>query len=218
MLGQAERAGGGDAVLEVAVQRQFGGVEQDVRRLNIDRRDAVPAREPLVRADRVEVIVGLETGVKRDRFIRPHDEVRGGVVGDVAMHQKETRAPAVGVVLLIQPDADVPALERQRVSFRRICVRVNVAGQAKRQLILGGEREVAGVQALERRKPTIRTGGRLPVHVPALKQHIGTTASRPGLHESFPGQQQPSLRQRHLAEVQVALRDNADVAGLSGIP
>ena len=35
MVGELERVGGDDAVLEVAVQRQLGGVEYDVLGLNI---------------------------------------------------------------------------------------------------------------------------------------------------------------------------------------
>jgi hypothetical protein len=174
----------------------------------------MPARQTLVRADGVEIVVGLETWQEGDRFVRLHNEVRCGVVDDVIVHQEEARAPALVVELFIIADPYVFTLERHRVGFGGIGVDINVATQAKRQLILRLEREVAGVVAVE---PQYWIRHRLPGHVPSLKQNIATTTDRPGFHEAFPCQEQSFLYNRDTAERDVVSGNNTDVASLFAI-
>ena len=67
----------------------------------------MPTRDALIRTNRVEVVVCLETGVELNRLFGAHDEVRRRVVFDVVVNQKEARAPAILVKLLLVSERDV---------------------------------------------------------------------------------------------------------------
>ena len=67
----------------------------------------MPTRDALIRTNRVEVVVCLETGVELNRLFSPYDEVRRRVVFDVVVNQKEARAPTILVKLLLVSDRDV---------------------------------------------------------------------------------------------------------------
>ena len=96
----------------------------------------------------------------------------------------------------------------------RVGVDVNVATQAKRQLILRRKREVAGVVAVE---PQHGIRHRLPDHVFTLEQNIATSANRPPFNKPLTSEEQSLLRDRDAAECEVVRGDDADVTGLPGV-